>query len=105
MNNYSLQSSLNQYQCVNFFLSSSKSNQYGRELLQSASLTTKLLAKLTTLTGTIRSNRRELPKLAKTIKDEMERFSIVIYKSNDCTLTIYETKPSKKVIILCKFEA
>ena len=59
-----------------------------------------MLAKQTILVGTIRSNRRELPKLAKIAKDKMECFSTIIYKSNNCTLTIYKTKPSKIVIIL-----
>ena len=67
----------------------------------SVSLATKLLAKQTTLVGTVRSSRRELSKLAKIAKDKMECFSTIVYKSNNCTLTIYKTKPSKKVIILC----
>nr|KAF7397187.1 hypothetical protein H0235_016724 [Vespula pensylvanica] len=66
----------------------------------SASLATKLLAKRITLLGTIRGNRRELLKLAKSAKDKMERFSTVLYKSNNCTLTMYKSKPSKNVTIL-----
>lgn len=52
----------------------------------SSSLATKLLAKRTTLVGTMRSNKRELPKLAKVTKDKMERFSTVIYKSDKSIL-------------------
>ncbi|KAL2723915.1 piggyBac transposable element-derived protein 4-like [Vespula squamosa] len=66
----------------------------------SASLTTKLLAKRTALFGTIRNNRRELPKLAKSAKDELERLSTILYKSSN--LTIYKSKPTKKVTILNK---
>ncbi|OAD55272.1 hypothetical protein WN48_04914 [Eufriesea mexicana] len=66
----------------------------------SASLAAKLLAKGTTLVGTIRANRRKLPALAKTAKDNMKLFSTIIYKLNDCTLTIYKSKPRKKVMIL-----
>ena len=61
---------------------------------------TKLLTKQITLVGTVRSSKRELPKVAKIAKDKMECFSTIVYKSNNCTLTIYKTKPSKKVIIL-----
>ncbi|KAL2751625.1 piggyBac transposable element-derived protein 4-like [Vespula maculifrons] len=42
----------------------------------SASLERKLMAKRTILFGTIRSYRRELFQLAKSVKDELERFSI-----------------------------
>lgn len=66
----------------------------------STSLARKLLAKRRTLVGTIRSNKKELPKLTKQTTDKMERFSTVMYKSNDCTLTIYKTKSRKKVILL-----
>ncbi|KAL2730780.1 piggyBac transposable element-derived protein 4-like [Vespula squamosa] len=64
----------------------------------SASLPTKLLAKRTTSFRTIRSDKR-LPKLTKSAKDELERFSTILYKSSDCTLTIYKFKPTKKVTI------
>ncbi|KAL2729418.1 piggyBac transposable element-derived protein 4-like [Vespula squamosa] len=57
----------------------------------SASLTTKLLAKRTTLFGTIRSNKR-LPKLAKSAKDKLEDFSTILYKSSNSILTIYKSK-------------
>ncbi|KAL2723911.1 piggyBac transposable element-derived protein 4-like [Vespula squamosa] len=63
-----------------------------------ASLATKLLAKRTALFGTIRNNRREFPKLAKSAKDELERLSTILYKSSN--LTIYKSKPTKKVTIL-----
>jgi len=50
--------------------------------------------------GTIRSNKRELPALAKCKTDELERSESAIYKSDDCTLTIYKSKPNKKVVLL-----
>jgi hypothetical protein len=64
------------------------------------SLAKKLLAKRTILVGTIRGNRRELPKTAKLKKDNMTRFSTLVYKAEDCVLTIYKGKPSKKVLAL-----
>lgn len=66
----------------------------------SLSLATKLLAKKTTILGTLRSNRRDLPKLARQAKDDMPRFSTTLYCSDKCTLTIYKAKPHKKVLIL-----
>ena len=53
----------------------------------SKSLASKLLEKRTTLVGTIRANKRELPKLAKQKKDNLLRFSSEIYKTDNCTLT------------------
>ncbi|KAK2583959.1 hypothetical protein KPH14_006423 [Odynerus spinipes] len=53
-------------------------------------LAKKLLALKTTLVGTIRSNKRELPKPAKETKDKMTLFSSNLYKSEDCTLTVYK---------------
>ncbi|KAL2729539.1 piggyBac transposable element-derived protein 4-like [Vespula squamosa] len=65
----------------------------------SASLATKLLVKRTTLFETIRSNKRLL-ELAKSAKDELERFSTVLSKSSNCTLTIYKSEPTKRVTII-----
>ncbi|CAL7935170.1 unnamed protein product [Xylocopa violacea] len=59
-------------------------------------LTLKLLSKNTTLLGTIRANKRELPKSCKQKKDSMVRFSTLLYESNGCTLTVYKSKPNKK---------
>jgi len=66
----------------------------------SSSLATKLLQKKTSLIGTIRQNKRELPKSAKIQKNKMERFTTQFYVSNNCTLTIYKSKPNKKVLLL-----
>ena len=66
----------------------------------SVSLAKKLLARKTTIVGTIRGNKRELPKLAKEKKDKMVRFSSKFYKSNYITLTVYKSKPKKKVLVL-----
>lgn len=63
-------------------------------------LALKLKSKNTALLGTIRANKRELPKICKLKKDNMERFSTLLYQSNRCTLTIYKSKPNKKVLIL-----
>ncbi|KOX75159.1 hypothetical protein WN51_14306, partial [Melipona quadrifasciata] len=62
----------------------------------SISLAKQLLAKKTTLVGTIRANRKELPKIAKAKKDKMTQFSTKLYRSENCTLTIYKSKPNKK---------
>nr|XP_012145741.1 PREDICTED: piggyBac transposable element-derived protein 4-like [Megachile rotundata] len=66
----------------------------------STSLATKLLAKKTTLVGTIRGNKRELPKVAKQTKDNMPRFFTLLYKSENSVLTIFKSKPNKKVVVL-----
>ncbi|KAL9929350.1 piggyBac transposable element-derived protein 4-like isoform 1-T2 [Glossina fuscipes fuscipes] len=71
----------------------------------SASLASKLLTKRTTLVGTIRRNKRELPKLARQAKDSMTRFSTILHKSKDFILTIYKAKPNKKVLILSSMHA
>lgn len=63
-------------------------------------LAKKLLEQKTTLIGTIRSNKRELPKPAKETKDKMPLFSSNLYKSEDCTLTVYKSKPKIKVLLL-----
>lgn len=55
-------------------------------------LAKKLLLEKTTLIGTILSNKRELPKLAKETKDKMTLFSSQLYKSENCILTIYKNK-------------
>ena len=65
----------------------------------SASLVSKLLAKRTTLVGTIRRNKRELSNLARQVKDGMTQFLTILYKSKDFILTIYKSKPNKKVLI------
>jgi uncharacterized ubiquitin-like protein YukD len=59
-----------------------------------------LLEKKTTLIGTIRSNKRELPLLAKAKKDKMNLLQTTLFKSSNSTLTIYKSKPNKKVLIL-----
>ncbi|XP_043678207.1 uncharacterized protein LOC122633851 [Vespula pensylvanica] len=73
---------------------------YDDNIFTSALLATKLLIKRTILFGTIRNNKRELSQLAKSAKDELEHFATVLYKTNNCTLTIYKSKPAKKVTIL-----
>lgn len=63
----------------------------------SIELAKKLLAKKTSLVGTIRANKRDLPKIA---KDNMAFFSTKLYKSNNIVLTIYKSKPRKKLLLL-----
>ena len=65
----------------------------------SMSLATKFFTKKKTmLIGTLRGNKRELPKLARQRKDNMNRFSTTLYRSNNCTLTIYKPKLNKKIL-------
>lgn len=66
----------------------------------SVSLAKKILAKKTSIVRTIRGNKRELPKLAKERKDKMTRFSSKLYKSSQITLTVYKSKPAKKLIVI-----
>ena len=66
----------------------------------SLSLASKLLEKGTTLFDTVRTNKKELPQVAKQRKDSLPWFSFVIYRTNNATLTIYKSKPSKKGILL-----
>ncbi|XP_035735020.1 uncharacterized protein LOC118447313 [Vespa mandarinia] len=78
---------------------------YGRNITTdnffiSMSLAIKLLTKKITLVGTIRGNKRELLKAAKQMKDNMPRFSTLLYKSENCVLTIYKSKPNKRVAVL-----
>ncbi|XP_035739246.1 piggyBac transposable element-derived protein 4-like [Vespa mandarinia] len=66
----------------------------------SFSLALKLRFKNTSLLGTIRANKREMPKTCKLKKDGIARFSTLLYQSNGCTLTVYKSKPNKKILIL-----
>jgi len=63
-------------------------------------LAQKLLARKTTLVGTIRSNKRELPKPVKEKKDKITLFSSDLYKSENFILTVYKSKPNIKVLLL-----
>ncbi|CAL7933003.1 unnamed protein product [Xylocopa violacea] len=54
-------------------------------------LTTKLLAKKTTIVGTIRANRKELPRLAKLKNDDKPLFSTKLYRSNNCSVCMRES--------------
>lgn len=61
------------------------------------------VAKNTTIVGTIRGNKRELPKLAKERKDKMTLFSSKLYKSNYICLIAYKSKPTKKKCLCISF--
>ncbi|KAL2741591.1 piggyBac transposable element-derived protein 4-like [Vespula squamosa] len=56
----------------------------------------KIIGKTSNILGTIRNNRREFPKLAKSAKDKLK----LLYKSNNCTLTIHKSKPINKITII-----
>ncbi|XP_015430868.1 PREDICTED: piggyBac transposable element-derived protein 3-like [Dufourea novaeangliae] len=66
----------------------------------SLSLATQLVTKRTSLVGTVRQNKRELPNLAKSKQDKMPRFSTILYQTENCTVTIYKSKPNKKLLLL-----
>ena len=57
------------------------------------------MQKHTTLVGTIRANKRELPKLAKLKNDILPLYSSVIYRLSNATFSIYKSKPTKKVLV------
>ncbi|KAL2736870.1 piggyBac transposable element-derived protein 3-like [Vespula squamosa] len=56
----------------------------------------KIIGKTSNILGTIRNNRREFPKLAKSAKDELK----LLYKSNNCIQTIHKSKPINKITII-----
>jgi hypothetical protein len=60
----------------------------------------RLIPLKTSILGTLRSNKKELPNIFKQKKDSMPRFSSLIFQSNKNLLTIYKSKPYKKVLIL-----
>ena len=63
----------------------------------------KALQKLqTSMVVTIRTNKREVPQLAKTRKDKLERYASRIYRHEGCTLTIYKSKLKKKFYFLVR---
>jgi hypothetical protein len=64
----------------------------------SQKLADSLLAKGTSIVGTIRQNRRELPPICKDTSGE--RYSSRVLVNNEKTLTIYRCKPKKNVCIL-----
>ena len=77
-----------------------RKNSYNKKCLHKFTISNKIITKRTSLVGTIRQNKRELPKLAKSKKDSIYRFSTVLYKTEKFTLTIYKSKPNKKVLVL-----
>ncbi|GBP11839.1 hypothetical protein EVAR_74487_1 [Eumeta japonica] len=64
----------------------------------SLSLANNLLAKLTTIVGTLNRARREVPPYVKSL--HMTLFETKILKSDRCTLTIYQGKRNKNVLLL-----
>jgi hypothetical protein len=60
----------------------------------------KLLARKTSVVGTIRQNRRELPDVCALMKDEPVFASKLLVCDSGCTLTICKCKPSKIVCLL-----
>ncbi|CAK9809289.1 hypothetical protein ANTQUA_LOCUS5974, partial [Anthophora quadrimaculata] len=68
-------------------------------------LALKLLSKNTSLFGTIRANKRELPKSCKQMKDNsMARSSTLLYESNEYTLTVYKSKRKEVLVLNSKIE-
>jgi hypothetical protein len=63
-------------------------------------LADKLKIENTSLVGTLRTNKKQLPKRFKLKKDNLVRFSSLFYRSNIFSLTVYKSKPAKKVLIL-----
>lgn len=64
----------------------------------SLSLANNLLAKRTTIVGTLNRARREVPPSVKSL--HMTLFETKILKCNTCTLTIYQGKRNKNVLLL-----
>jgi len=64
----------------------------------SANLAKDLMKKNTSIVGTVNRIRREVPLSAKLSKDPL--YSSVVYKAGDMTLTCYQGKPNKNVLIL-----
>ena len=58
----------------------------------SKSLASTLLEKRTTLVGTIQKNYQKI--------DNLPRFSSEIYKTDNCTLSLCKSKPTRKVLLL-----
>ncbi|XP_013170332.1 PREDICTED: piggyBac transposable element-derived protein 4-like [Papilio xuthus] len=63
-------------------------------------LALKLRLLKTSFLGTMRSNKKELPDICKQKKDGMERFTTLLFQTNECSLTVYKSKPDKKVLLL-----
>lgn len=64
----------------------------------SVKLAEKLKAKRTSIVGTVNRIRREVPKAIKSLREPL--YSSTILRNNDTTLTVYQGKPSKNVLIL-----
>ena len=64
----------------------------------SVTLAKSLKSKKTSIVGTVNKIRREVPKSIKTTK--LPLYSTRIFKNKELTLTIYQGKPLKNVLIL-----
>ncbi|XP_068250733.1 piggyBac transposable element-derived protein 4-like [Palaemon carinicauda] len=64
----------------------------------SVKLAEKLLAKNTSLVGTVNRIRREIPISIRNTRDK--QYSSQILKHNQCTLTVYQCKKNKNVLLL-----
>lgn len=64
----------------------------------SVKLAEKLKAKNTSLVGTVNRARREIPQCVKQSRED--RYKTHILKNKDSTLTVYQGKPSKNVLLL-----
>ncbi|KAM7350820.1 piggyBac transposable element-derived protein 4-like isoform 1-T1 [Cochliomyia hominivorax] len=70
-------------------------NVINSKLNTNLSLAAKLLAQQTTLVGGVKENQKGLPK-----SDNMPCYSSLLYKRDNCILTIYKSKSNKKLLVL-----
>jgi hypothetical protein len=61
-------------------------------------LASKLKTENTYLVGTLRSNKKEIPKKFRLKKDVIPRFSSLFYRTNIYSLTVYKSKPKKRFV-------
>ena len=66
----------------------------------SLKLAEELMTKKTTILGTIRKQRREVPNTESLIKDKLLHDSQIFSSPSDCSLTVYKAKKKKIVCIL-----
>ena len=64
----------------------------------SVKLAEKLQAQNTSLVGTMNRIRKEIPLVVRNYREN--RYNSYVLKNNQCTLTVYQGKPEKNVILL-----
>lgn len=68
------------------------------QLLHISQTAMKLQEKNTSIVGTINCNRKEIPASVKNMKVQL--YDTMIWKHDDCTLTVYQGKVHKNVLVL-----